>query len=772
MMLERSAGTSRRFEGAWATGVRAVITCALIATGLVAASTASAAVTTGTLTGTVANAAGQPVAGMQVMLASYPPGTSTSVRTDAHGAFTVSAAAGDYVVYFYDGTGTYVYGCFDPFAPGSFVSLSGPVNCALETLTAGQTSQMNVTVLRARHLTGTITGADGSRLGKIFVDALDADGNVQGEVQSQPDGTFSFTLAPGRYQLQVYGTTFFSGGCYRTGVAGNLSSDSTGCTLVDATASDASGLNMTLPASGVTGFTISGTVTGSGGAALSGIEIDAWQLDGMASGFAFTDAAGHFSVRVPAGHYEVSVTDPTHTYASGCFYRAGTGHFAADCPRFDTIAVSSADVAGIDMTLAFGGLTPYGTDVYVTPSVTGGFVDASISFAQVRTAGTTSLQVTTSGPDPVGFNLGAGGFFYNISTTATYSGSISLCFRFNPAAYSDPSALRLYHYAGGWQDITSELDLQAFRICGSSTSLSSFALGVVKSAAKQDQAITFAPMADQTYGAAPVKLTATAGSGLPVTFEATGSCSLSGTTVVIGGVGTCSVTATQVGDDQWDVAPPVTQAFTVAPAKLLVTANSATKLLGAANPALTTTISGFVNGETATTSGVTGAASCSTTATAQSVVGTYPITCTQGTLTAVNYTFTFKAGTLSVGYRFDGFLQPINDTGHLKTCGADCQISVFKAGSTVPVRLLVKDVGGHDVQTGVLPVWLTPVLQPASGATVGPDRAAASATGPSFRWEGKAFGYNWSTKGLSAGTYLLSVRLGDGSIQHVLVALK
>jgi hypothetical protein len=86
--------------------------------------------------------------------------------------------------------------------------------------------------------------------------------------------------------------------------------------------------------------------------------------------------------------------------------------------------------------------------------------------------------------------------------------------------------------------------------------------------------------------------------------------------------------------------------LTVAKAVLTVTANDATRAYGDANPAFTYTLSGFVNGDTASV--VTGSASCTTTATAASPTGTYPITCTQGTLASANYTFAFVAGTLTV----------------------------------------------------------------------------------------------------------------------------
>jgi hypothetical protein len=81
---------------------------------------------------------------------------------------------------------------------------------------------------------------------------------------------------------------------------------------------------------------------------------------------------------------------------------------------------------------------------------------------------------------------------------------------------------------------------------------------------------------------------------------------------------------------------------------LTVTATNQTISSGGAIPSLTYTITGFVNGETAATA-ITGAPACSTTATSSSPLGSYPITCTAGTLSATNYSFSFVAGSLAVG---------------------------------------------------------------------------------------------------------------------------
>ncbi|MDE1925474.1 MAG: hypothetical protein KGH79_04875 [Patescibacteria group bacterium] len=84
-------------------------------------------------------------------------------------------------------------------------------------------------------------------------------------------------------------------------------------------------------------------------------------------------------------------------------------------------------------------------------------------------------------------------------------------------------------------------------------------------------------------------------------------------------------------------------------APVTVTADNKSISVGDALPALTATISGFIGGDTLTTSGITGAASCTTTAAGSSVAGDYPITCTRGTLSSGKYAFdTFVAGTLHI----------------------------------------------------------------------------------------------------------------------------
>ena len=114
---------------------------------------------------------------------------------------------------------------------------------------------------------------------------------------------------------------------------------------------------------------------------------------------------------------------------------------------------------------------------------------------------------------------------------------------------------------------------------------------------------------------------------------------------------------------------------------LTVTADDDPRVFGNPNPVFTATVSGFKYSETLATSGVSGTASCSTTATASSVQGIYPITCTIGTLAASNYSFTFAPGTLTITNKWttNGFFQPVDMD----------KVNTVKAGGAVPLKFNV-----------------------------------------------------------------------------------
>jgi hypothetical protein len=203
--------------------------------------------------------------------------------------------------------------------------------------------------------------------------------------------------------------------------------------------------------------------------------------------------------------------------------------------------------------------------------------------------------------------------------------------------------------------------------------------------------------------------------------------------------------------------------LTITKAPLTVNVANATKQLNAPNPPLTGTIVGIKNGDNIT-------ATYTTTATQTSPIGTYPINATLNDPgnKLPNYTVTINPGTLTIFYRWDGFLQPINDTAHTQLT-----MSVFKSGSTVPVKFQLKDANGNIVQAASLPLWVTPVK---IGSTSQPvDESVYSdppTSGQTYRWDGSQYIYNWQSPKDPSGLYKICAKFDDGQTQCVNLGLK
>lgn len=78
------------------------------------------------------------------------------------------------------------------------------------------------------------------------------------------------------------------------------------------------------------------------------------------------------------------------------------------------------------------------------------------------------------------------------------------------------------------------------------------------------QSINFAAISGKTYGDAPFAVSATATSGLPVSFSIiSGPATISGSTVTLIGSGTVTIRASQAGNTNWNAATNVDRSFTV-----------------------------------------------------------------------------------------------------------------------------------------------------------------------------------------------------------------
>lgn len=119
--------------------------------------------------------------------------------------------------------------------------------------------------------------------------------------------------------------------------------------------------------------------------------------------------------------------------------------------------------------------------------------------------------------------------------------------------------------------------------------------------------------------------------------------SLSTTGTASSSVGPYTITASGASDANYTIAYTA-GTLTVTPAGLTITADNKAKVYGAANPALTASYSGFVNGDTPAS--LSPAVTLATTANAASAAGSYPITASAAV--NPNYTITFVPGSLTV----------------------------------------------------------------------------------------------------------------------------
>ena len=119
-----------------------------------------------------------------------------------------------------------------------------------------------------------------------------------------------------------------------------------------------------------------------------------------------------------------------------------------------------------------------------------------------------------------------------------------------------------------------------------------------------------------------------------------------------------------------------------------------------------------------------------------------------------------------VAYRFDGFAQPLNDPA--------TPMSVFKAGSTVPVAFTLKRADGATVSPATKPTWVTPARGARTRASV--NEAVSNAkptTGSSLVLKNGRWTFDWGTKGLASGyVYRITVRLDDGTTHYLDVGLR
>jgi hypothetical protein len=118
--------------------------------------------------------------------------------------------------------------------------------------------------------------------------------------------------------------------------------------------------------------------------------------------------------------------------------------------------------------------TPVGSNVTVS------LESGSVTFPDVQESGTTTMTTSTENPvdpTPSDFYVIEGNFI-EITTTANYSGLITVGISYDETQVGDEESLRLFHWNGvEWEDATTSVDTVENILYGQVTSLSPFFIG-------------------------------------------------------------------------------------------------------------------------------------------------------------------------------------------------------------------------------------------------------------------------------------------------------
>jgi sugar lactone lactonase YvrE len=239
----------------------------------------------------------------------------------------------------------------------------------------------------------------------------------------------------------------------------------------------------------------------------------------------------------------------------------------------------------------------------------------------------------------------------------------------------------------------------------------------------QAQTIAFNSLAPVTYGAAPITLSASATSGLPVTFTIkSGAATLSGNVLTATGAGSVVIAADQAGNALWQAATEVTQTLTVGKA-----APAAIGLASSSNPVLvqnavtlTATVSSAAGSPTGTVTFLDGATPLGTGTLAGGVatLTTSGLTVGSHTITAVyggdgNFVSATSSALTEV---IDDFNLAISVTGGASTITS---VTVLPGGTAV-FTFVVSPINAATFPTGVtlsasgLPAGATATFSPAT----------------------------------------------------------
>jgi hypothetical protein len=405
----------------------------------------------------------------------------------------------------------------------------------------------------------------------------------------------------------------------------------------------------------------------------------------------------------------VTATSGTGTCDITAIKASDANYIAVTSPPFSiTVNKASAAIALSGLNVTYDG-SPKNAVVTVTPSVPGLAVTYEGGTAAPANAGSYAVLATLTNADyaaaPASGTLviakaGQAAFTVSAPASATYGAGLAQAIASGGSgggavtydASTTPGACTVNATSGVVTILkgTGTCVVSATK-AGDNNYNSTTASPASITLTRAGQSISFGSLSGKTYGDAAFNLSATATSGLAVSFSAgAGSqCSVSGATVTLTGAGSCVITAMQPGNaDYYNAATPVQQSFTIARRGATATAGSGSMLFGAAVPSLPCSVNGLLVPDAASVT-------CTTIVPTITTKGTYVTTPNVSPASPANYLVGPVNGMLTVlGYVQQGcFASPLSGTG----ASSASQVS---RGTSVKVKCrLVEPGSGRPIVT-------------------------------------------------------------------------
>ena len=275
---------------------------------------------------------------------------------------------------------------------------------------------------------------------------------------------------------------------------------------------------------------------------------------------------------------------------------------------------------------------------------------------------------------------------------------------------------------------------------------------------KESQSITFNALGNKTYGDSSFSVSATASSGLTVSFSSldTSVATVDGTTVTIVGAGTATIRASQAGNATYDAAPNIDRSFTVSPKAITgsFTAENKTYNGNTSATVASRSLTGVINDDDVTLSGGTATFDTATAGNGKTVTlagatltgtkaGNYTlssVSTTTANITKANQTITFAGGPWTTKTEGDpNFDLVASSTSGLTISFASSDDGVaIISGSNVTIvaagsATITASQAGNENYNAATPVTQTLTVNPPGGQSPPLALAASMFTTSSFQ---------------------------------------